>query len=201
MFFDNPATMPGLTVAQRLCYLGSMLCWTTGVQKLILYGAPVVMLASGVAPVASLSRELVAVTALYLLCVWGGVKLASGGYGQLIAIEMTAMASFWTQVKSCWRATFGRAAAKFVVTNKRGRQSDGVLKAVKPQLLLVAAGSAAVAWAGGKILCGVSGDVTGFLIGAALVGVQNLFALEVVRRGPSKPGTAGTAGGTRSRRT
>ena len=182
MFFDNPATMPGLTLAQRLCYLGSMLCWTTGVQKLILYTAPILMLATGVAPVASLSWHLVAVTLSYLLCVWGGVKLASGGYGRLIAIEMTAMACYWTQVKSCWRATFGRAAAKFVVTNKRGGQSDSTLRELKPQLLLVAAGAAAVAWAGAKIVCGVSGDVTGFAIGAALIGVQNLFALEVVRR-------------------
>ncbi len=182
MFFDNPATMPGLTLAQRLCYLGSMLCWTTGVQKLILYVAPILMLATGVAPVASLSTELVAVTLAYLACVWGGVKLASGGYGMLIAIEMTAMACFWTQVKSCWRATFGRAAAKFVVTSKRGRQTDSTLRELKPQLLLVAAGAAAVAWAGGKIICGVSGDVTGFAIGAALIGVQSLFALEVVRR-------------------
>ena len=183
MFFDNPLTMKGLTLAQRACYIGSMLCWTTGVQKLVLYAAPILMLATGVAPVTELSRELALVTVCYLLSVWSGVKFASGGYGRLIAVEMTAMACFWTQVLSCWRATFGRAAAKFVVTNKRGGQGGSVLRQLRPQLVLIAAGAAAVAWAGGKIICGVSGDVTGFGIGAALILVQSLFALEIVRRG------------------
>src|ERR1700689_3856986 len=38
--FDNPLTMPGLTLAQRVCYLGSMRSWTTGVQKLLIYITP-----------------------------------------------------------------------------------------------------------------------------------------------------------------
>ena len=184
MFFDNPATMKGLTLPQRLCYIGSMLCWTTGVQKLVLYGAPILMLFTGVAPVAELSWNLATVTGCYLAAVWTGVKAASGGYGRLIAVEMTAMACFWTQVRSCWRATFGRAAAKFVVTNKRGGGGGkSVLRELRPQLVLIAAGAAAVAWAGARILCGVSGDVTGFLIGSFLVLVQSLFAWEIVRRG------------------
>ena len=181
-FFDNPLTMPGLTLAQRLCYIGSMACWTTGVQKLALYYAPIVMLATGVAPVSKLTPTLLGVTTAYLISVWAGVKLASGGYGKLIAIEMTAMACYWTQVKSVWRATFGRAAAKFVVTSKRGGAKKGVLGVLKPQLLLIAAGGAATAWAGAKLITGVSEDYTGFAIGALLCGVNSVFAAEVVRR-------------------
>ena len=37
IFYDNPITKPGLNFAQRLNYLASMLNWTTGVQKLLMY--------------------------------------------------------------------------------------------------------------------------------------------------------------------
>ena len=49
--FDNPITIRGLTIAQRLCYLGSMLSWTTGVQKLLIYSTPVAMLLTSISPV------------------------------------------------------------------------------------------------------------------------------------------------------
>ena len=182
MFFDNPFTMPGLTLAQRLCYIGSMLCWTTGVQKLILYYAPILMLLTGVAPVGSLTPTLVAITAVYLATVWYGVKVSSNGFGKLLAIELTQMACFWTQIRSTWRAFFGRAAAKFIVTAKRGRQTDSTLRELKPQLIYLAASAGAAAWAGGRLLYGVSEDYVGFAIGALLVAVNCAFAFTVVRR-------------------
>ena len=182
MFFDNPFTMPGLTLAQRLCYIGSMLCWTTGVQKLILYYAPILMLLTGVAPVGSLTPTLVAITATYLATVWYGVKVSSNGFGKLLAIELTQMACFWTQIRSTWRAFFGRAAAKFIVTAKRGRQTDSTLRELKPQLIYLAASAGAAAWAGGRLLYGVSEDYVGFLIGGLLVAVNCGFAFTVVRR-------------------
>ncbi|MGL6096148.1 MAG: glycosyltransferase family 2 protein, partial [Fimbriiglobus sp.] len=51
MAYDNPATMRGLTLAQRFCYLGSMIHWAGGFFKLIIYITPVLMMLTGVSPV------------------------------------------------------------------------------------------------------------------------------------------------------
>ena len=132
--FDNPITIRGLTIAQRLCYLGSMLSWTTGVQKLLIYFTPVAMLLTSISPVRSMTWQLLAITILYLITIWSAVKIACNGYGRLMAIELTQMACFWTQVRSTWRAVFKRKRATFVVTAKRGRQSNSILKHLAPQI-------------------------------------------------------------------
>ena len=56
---DNPLTMKGLTWPQRLCYLASMLSWTTGVQKLLIYCTPMLMLLTDVAPVNKMTLSLI----------------------------------------------------------------------------------------------------------------------------------------------
>ena len=105
---DNPLTMKGLTWAQRLCYLGSMLSWTTGVQKLLIYFTPMLMLLTDIPPVNKMTWQLALLIGVYLAAVWTGVKIASNGYGWLLAIELTQMTCFWTQVRSTWRAIFNR---------------------------------------------------------------------------------------------
>ena len=49
--YDNPLSMRGLTLAQRLCYLGSMIHWAGGPFLLLIYLTPLLMLFSGVPPV------------------------------------------------------------------------------------------------------------------------------------------------------
>ena len=63
---DNPLTMKGLTWQQRMCYVGSMLSWTTGVQKLLIYATPMVMLLTGVAPVNKLTWQFALLVSVYL---------------------------------------------------------------------------------------------------------------------------------------
>ena len=58
MRYDNPLTVRGLTLAQRLCYLGSMLHWASGPFKLIIYLTPIAMLFSGIPPVNEFTWEL-----------------------------------------------------------------------------------------------------------------------------------------------
>ena len=52
MAYDNPLTMKGLKWPQRFCYLGSMVHWAGGLFKLAIYLTPILMMFSGVAPVA-----------------------------------------------------------------------------------------------------------------------------------------------------
>ena len=145
--FDNPLTMPGLTIAQRICYLGSMLSWTTGLQKLQLYIAPMLMLLTGIAPVAELSWSLGIITVVYMMMIWTAVTVTSNGHGHLVGTELTHMAAFWTQIQSCYRAVFKRKKTKFVVTAKRGRQTNSIRRFIMPQCLYIAGSALAIAWA------------------------------------------------------
>ncbi|MCA9072640.1 MAG: PilZ domain-containing protein, partial [Planctomycetaceae bacterium] len=185
--FDNPLTIKGLTLAQRLCYLGSMLSWTTGVQKLTIYLAPILMLLTGVPPVINLSWTLGIMTLVYMICVWTGVKVSSNGYGKLLAIELTQMACFWTQVKGTWRAIFNRKKANFVVTSKRGRQSNSILKHIAPQITYILTSVVAITWATMRFVLHLSNDLVGLSLGAALLLFHSWLAWVVIRRA-LKPG-------------
>ncbi len=180
--FDNPLTMPGLTIGQRLCYLGSMLSWTTGIQKLQLYIAPMLMLLTGVAPVAELSWTLGLITIFYMMSIWTAVTITSNGHGNLMGTELTHMASFWTQIQSCYRAVFKRRKTKFVVTSKRGRQTNSIRRFIAPQCLYIAGSALAIAWASTRYLIGLSNDLPGLLVGSLLLLIQCWFAWQVVRR-------------------
>ncbi len=180
--FDNPLTIKGLTIAQRLCYLGSMLSWTTGIQKLLIYVTPIAMLLTEVAPVNKMTWQLLAITIVYLITIWTAVKVASNGYGRLLAIELTQMACFWTQIKSTWRAVFKRKRAKFVVTAKRGRQSNSIVKHLAPQIVLIVASTLAIAWALTRYCLLISNDLVSLLVGSALLMVNCYMAWIVIQR-------------------
>ncbi|QGJ70092.1 Cellulose synthase catalytic subunit [UDP-forming] [Planctomycetales bacterium 10988] len=182
MAHDNPLTIRGLTLPQRLCYMGSMLSWTTGVPKLVLYVTPILMLFTGVAPVRKFTSTLGVITLFYLFSTWGAVKAAGNGYGNIWAIEVTAMANFWTQIRSTWRALVKRAQQSFVVTSKRGRQSNSLIKQIMPHILLIVASLAAVFWALIRYFYGFTHDLLGLSIGSGLVLVHVLLAFDVLRR-------------------
>ena len=182
LFHDNPLTVKGLTIAQRLNYLGSILGWTTGPVKIGLYLTPILMLFSGIAPVGEFTWTLGAITAIYLISVWSAVKIASNGVGRLWDIEVQAMANFWLQCVACYRAIVRRGLGKFVVTKKRGSQSNSKLPLVYPHIGLIALGLSAIAWSLGKIVMGVSNDWIGLGVGSALIIVQSLWAFAVVRK-------------------
>lgn len=183
MAFDNPFQTEGLTWSQKINYIGSMLCWTTGIPKLLLYVTPILMLFTGVAPLQDFAWTYGAVTIGYLISTWLAVKIAGNGYGNLWEIEFTAMAYFWTQVVSTYRAVLKRKSAKFVVTNKRGGGAKkSSLTFVYPQLAIIFFSMLALIWAGLKLVYGLSNDVFGFLLGGGLVFAHVILALAVIRR-------------------
>ncbi|QDV23257.1 Cellulose synthase catalytic subunit [UDP-forming] [Aureliella helgolandensis] len=180
--YDNPITMPGLTLAQRLGYVGSMLSWTTGIQKLQLYIAPMLMLLTGVPPVAELSWTLGIITVVYMMTIWTAVKITGNGHGHLMGTELTHMASFWTQIVSTYRAIFKRKKTTFVVTSKRGRQTNRIRKFILPQCLYIAGSALSIAWASTMYSVGLSHDLNGLIVGSILLLIQSWFAWQVIRR-------------------
>ncbi|MCR9115905.1 MAG: glycosyltransferase [bacterium] len=182
MAYDNPLTIPGLTIAQRINYLASMLGWTTGVAKVGLYLAPIMMLFSGVSPVSEFSLALGLITVVYLLTTWSAVKLLSNGYGRLWEIEVQAMSSFWLQCRALYRSIANRGRGKFVVTSKRGRQGAGYAALIGPHVALITLGLCAIVWASSKIVLGVSEDYFGLAVGSVLIGIQSIMAFQVIRK-------------------
>ena len=182
IFYDNPFTMPGLSLVQRLNYIGLMFCWTTGVQKLVLYVAPLLMLLTGVGPVADMTWHLVLITLTYVFSIWYTVKASGNGYGRLIDTEITQMASFWTQCRATWRAVFNRKNATFVVTKKSGGGASGIHDFLRPQYTYIAASVVCVTWAATRYLLGISEDILGLSICSILVGAHCVFAWIVIRR-------------------
>lgn len=189
MAYDNPLTMKGLSLAGRINYLASIASWTMGPARLILYLTPLIMLLTGVAPVADMSVSYFTVVGCYLITVWAAIKLASNGCGQLLSIEMAMMASFHLQLQALWRAIFHRRRQKFVVTKKnKGRISGGVsgLRRMWPQAALVVLAIVAMSWAASRVLFGLSGDYFGLLVGSGLACYHSWLALCVLGRATLK---------------
>jgi cellulose synthase/poly-beta-1,6-N-acetylglucosamine synthase-like glycosyltransferase/tetratricopeptide (TPR) repeat protein len=180
--YDNPLTMKGLTLAGRINYFASIATWTFGPARLILYLTPLLMLLTGVAPVADLSVRYVAVVGCYLLSVWTAVRLASNGCGHLLGIELAMMAAFPLQLRALWRAVFRRRRQKFIVTRKRGNSQTSALDQMWPQVALVAASVVAISWATARVAFGLSGDYFCLAIGGGLAAYHAWLALTVFER-------------------
>lgn len=182
MFYDNPLTMRGLSWPQRLCQFASMINWTGGVFKLLIYATPILMLFTGVPPVAQFTWLLLIMTLLYLVSVLWTVKYVLNGHGSIINSEIYTMMGFWTQIRATCRALFWRKFQSFVVTQKRGRQSKSIIPFIRPHIVLVALSIIALGWAWARPLTGISDDFYKPIIPTFWTVVNMLLALYVIRR-------------------
>jgi tetratricopeptide (TPR) repeat protein/cellulose synthase/poly-beta-1,6-N-acetylglucosamine synthase-like glycosyltransferase len=179
---DNPLTTRGLSWGQRLCYLGTMINWCGGLFKLPIYLTPLLMLLTGVPPVAEFTWVLAGIMAAYMAVSILGTKYVSNGYGSIWYSELFMMASFWTQVRGTLRAAFLRKLQQFIVTAKRGRQSNSIFPFIRPQVYLIVASVLALLWAWGRIWLGISDDRFKPLLATFWTFFHMLLAYLVVRR-------------------
>ena len=182
---DNPLVMPGLTFRQRFHYMSSIFGWTSGFGKLLIYLMPILMLFTGVSPVSGLPYFVVLLLVAHVVFGWIALKVTGNGHFRLIQNEIAGMASFWIQIRAFFRAAIKRHS-RFVVTSKRGGQSNRVFWAVLPQFSLFVLGNTAVAWGFCRWLLGANNDLPSLLIGTSLIFVQNIFAWLVIRKGLRK---------------
>lgn len=154
---DNPLFVPGLTLAQRLCYVGSMIHWASGLFKLAIYLTPILMLFTGVPPVKEFTWDLAIITITYLVVSIFTMKFVSNGYGSIINSELFSMVNFWTQIKATFRFLFTRAGERgFVVTDKGkqavlAQQKRSVWPYIRPQTYLIILSVLALFWGWGKL--------------------------------------------------
>ena len=179
--FDNPLTMPGLTLSQRVQYAGSMLGWTSGVPRLIIYATPILMMLTGISPVANVTATYFALLLMHLTLAWTGLYATGRGCFSLIGNEFSGMACFWVQIQATWRA-IKRKNTNFVVTKKRGRQSNKVVGAVLPQTILLIFSLLAFVIGMGRQLIGIPQSLETFLIGGFLTALHASVAVMYLRR-------------------
>ena len=138
---DNPLWRPGLTPAQRLTYLASMITWFEGWQKLTLYVAPPLFFLTGKLPIRAVDWVFLAAFASYHLLGNVAFKLASRGHGLVLLTEHYNMARFATYVRATFQLFLPRAS--FQVTPK-GTGADGAaLASLVPQATVLGSNLAA----------------------------------------------------------
>ncbi len=179
---DNPVTMPGLTLTQRVHYAGAMLGWTTGVARLVLYLTPVMMLITEVVPIAQVSVTLVSMILCHTGVGYLALKVSGDGHFRIWRTEVVAMTSFWIHICAVWRVLSGKRGG-FTVTNKRGRQATSVFRCIWPQLMIFGTGIGSLIWAGLRFFAGLNTNVLGLVTCAFLVLFHLASAWCAVRKG------------------
>ena len=167
-------THRGLTWAQRLNYLASVLTYFDGWQKAIFYLAPVVVLLTGTMPlITSTPAFLLHFLPYYVLTLWVFEEVGRG-YGRTLFIEQYNMARF---AAFCW-ATLAwllpRRWLRFKVTRK-GKVVNSSARFLAPQALVLALNVAAIplgiaffVWWGGLPLDGLIANALWASVNAAM---------------------------------
>jgi cellulose synthase (UDP-forming) len=159
----------GLTVAQRLSYLATVLAYFEGWQRAIFFLAPVAVLTTGVMPILALDRAfLLHFVPYYLLTFWVFEEVARG-YGRTLLTEQYTMVRFAVFIT----ATFGFFFRKlrFVVTPKTMGERDATRQTLWPQYLVLGLNAVAIPvgvvmfWRGGGL---PAGALVGNLIWASI---------------------------------
>ncbi len=180
--YDNPLTTRGLTLAQRLCYLGSMIHWTNGPFLFLVYLTPLFMLFSGVPPVAQFEWIFASLIVLYIGLSTYSFYAVSNGHASFWNSQIYCMTNMWTSTRGVLRAIFGRRFQKFVVTSKRGRQSKSVLGYIWPHAAFFLASILALAWGWYRPISGVSDDFFKPILASVWAVFHSCLALVILRR-------------------
>ena len=114
---------PGLTIAQRLCYLASVITYFEGWQKAVLYFTPMAVLATGVLPIVALEGKFLI---LFLLWILSGL-LVNESFGR------SYTKTVWMEEYNCLRyLTFMNATITlFIPFNWRFKVTPKSLEAQK----------------------------------------------------------------------
>ena len=132
---EGMLTAKGLTLAQRLNYLASVLTYFDGWQKGLFYLAPVIVLFTGVMPIDAINTEFLMHFIPYYVLSFLVFEEVGRGYGKMFYIEQYNFGRF---VAFAWAtlAWFGTKNT-FRVTDKSLSQSEVSRRFLMPQIVVV----------------------------------------------------------------
>ncbi len=132
----------GLGLAQRLSYLATMLAYFEGWQRALLFFSPVIVLLTGMMPIAAVDADFLIRFVPYFLLNYWVFEEVGRGYARSFLTEQYTMTRFAVFIAS----TFGLFLRKlrFVVTPKTMGQADATRRILWPQFLVLGANAVAI---------------------------------------------------------
>jgi cellulose synthase (UDP-forming) len=168
-FRANPLFVRGLSLPQRLCYLGSLIYPIEGFQKLVFYVTPPIVLFTGILPMNALDiTYLLHFVPYYAISLFAFNEMGRGYAGYLM-LEQFSMGKFVTYLESFFSLFLPRRLRQFKVTPK-GSKSSTPYGLILPQSLVFVVSLIAIAWAILQLVAGMRGD-------EFIVAVNSLWAL------------------------
>jgi len=134
---DNPLTMKGLTLAQRLNYFASMYTYFDGFQKLVYLLTPIIILTTGILPIHADPVTFLGYFVPYFVTSVYAISLTQGGIRGTIKVEQYNLIKLINQIKAVVGGLFKREEYK--VTPK-SHEVDRNPQEVVPLLVLVSIG-------------------------------------------------------------
>jgi len=179
--YDNPLTMKGLSLAQRLTYFASIIHWASGLPRLLIYITPILLLLTGISPVKEFTWTLGAIFLAYISIMFFTLRVVFRRYMNYELTEFFNMANFWTQIRATCRALIYRKRSKFVVTKKRGPQG-AKWPHVVPQITLLSVGVLAIVYGWTRhVMFEAAPDLIGMGVATILVLHNSYFAVLYLR--------------------
>lgn len=140
----NPITYPGLSLAQRISYFGSLTAYVGGVQKLIYYASPLIFFFSGILPINAMNSAFLARFIPFLFLSFLLSEAWARGRSNTWMSERFHMVKFWTYTRAVL-SIFSRKEQKFKVTPKGPGHVP--FKTYAPQVTVMGLSLLAVTWA------------------------------------------------------
>ncbi len=153
----NPLFLRGLTLAQRMNYLSSMIYPLEGFQKIIFYATPPIALFTGVLPMKALDVTYLAHFIPYFIISTFGFNEMARGYGGQLMLEQFSMGKYFTYIKSVWLFFLPKERSKFKVTPK-GEGKTVPFSFIIPQFAVLLASFIAVLFGVLQLLMGQRSD-------------------------------------------
>lgn len=168
-FKSNPFFVRGLTLPQRLCYLGSLIYPIEGFQKLVFYATPPIVLFTGVLPMQALDiTYLMHFVPYYALALFAYNEMGRGYAGYLL-LEQFSMGKFVTYLQSFFSLLMPKRARQFKVTPK-GEAARAPHALLVPQVLVAGGSVLGIVFALWMLLAGRRRD-------EFIIAVNSLWAL------------------------
>jgi cellulose synthase (UDP-forming) len=146
LMLDNPLTLKGLTIWQRLQYFQTMYSYFSGFATLVYLLAPIIYFFTGISAVDVTGITFILHFLPVFICNRVTFMIAAKGvpWGEIWRAEQYAIALFPVFIQAVW-SVFGGQSLTFQVTPKQ-RQSGVYLKLVIPQLIVFALTFAGMFW-------------------------------------------------------
>ncbi|WP_027720170.1 glycosyltransferase [Maridesulfovibrio zosterae] len=175
---DNPATLPGLSIGQRLMYFASTFSYFAAFWMLIFLITPAIFYFTGIVPVKGFDLDFfIHILSFQIICQIT-FMLGTWGVNTLRNVQYY-VAFFPLNIKAIWTVLKGETI-KFKVTPKTG-ESRARLDLVRPQIFVIVLNVAGIIWYLGRIALGYEYDLLGFII-ATFWSMLNMSSLMVIVR-------------------